>query len=404
MEPDRIIRVLAAQPNSPDVRVQECLEAVRRAGRVRLRPAGHYRVHQWGCDAERHHRTESAARVAPESCRRGPCRYDRGVSEIDTTQAYKLIHLFGAPFISYISGDEVVPTELEQSSQGLPPNVNEALARLDEFREYAATKTQPLTFMVDQAALQGYFDDWRAALGGELAELSTDDTVVATISKALRRLSTLILKFSEPLGALHDRPYPELADATWDDDAFAEYVAEYDRFRLQLRENLPRRRPKACLGVIWREHWALGTAANPGDAWRCGRQIRGCALVVGMPEDRADMECLHGIATVLYFAVMNGIGILQNLEAGAIDAYPLTDLCADMVAPQDRPAINGTTGQIMGYALEVKHRRLYKRGDGLPFSESGLRTQWIWIGNLDRFRWRSRSQQVCRRTRRGRRS
>ncbi|MFD2422395.1 hypothetical protein [Amycolatopsis pigmentata] len=35
-----------------------------------------------------------------------------------------------------------------------------------------------------------------------------------------------MLKFSEPLETTHDNPQPELGDAEWDDDAFAEYFAE----------------------------------------------------------------------------------------------------------------------------------------------------------------------------------
>lgn len=39
-----------------------------------------------------------------------------------------------------------------------------------------------------------------------------------------------LLTFSEPLDTNSDQPSPELVDAEWDDDAFAEYMAEFGHY------------------------------------------------------------------------------------------------------------------------------------------------------------------------------
>jgi hypothetical protein len=65
---------------------------------------------------------------------------------------------------------------------------------------------------------------------------------------------------------------------------------------------------------------------------------------------------------VSYFSVIKDIGLAAGFEWKNLYFYQLTDLYHDILRPENRPAIGGDSGQIMAFALEVRHRRQYVKG------------------------------------------
>jgi len=288
------------------------------------------------------------------------------VSDPDEIQlAHSILEQFGRPLVSYISGIEV---DAEWPTHPLPPNVGLTIAKLNELRVAVASSGQPLSFAVSRLALQGHFDALRNELGGQLSELVSSDPVVQSLSVILRGMSTLVL--TAPHLYAYE-PFPNAAHKVgiWSPDlesSFRRSLADDSALRNLLSnedaiessnsraiEFAAEFRTNSFLNSLLRSCYVAARFRRKTGLQELGEITH--ELLQGARAASAD-----GVATVSYFSVINGIGLTDMLHWESVYLYPLDDVCHDILDREVRPSISGPD-QVMGFVLELRHRRRYVR-------------------------------------------
>jgi hypothetical protein len=280
--------------------------------------------------------------------------------------AHAVIAQFGPALVSYISGVEVGYQE-PWYTDGVPSNVGLTINKLHELRVEVAASGQPLSYVGGQLALQGYFDELREELGGQLSEIVSSDPLVQSLSQVLRGLSTLTLAapylyaYEPSPGAIHQV-------RIWNPDlesSFRRSVAEDPALQDLLSVEKDIESPgsdESELAKSFQVNRFLNTILEScyvTARLRRKTTAQEIAEIVHELLQAARDAFGNGVATVSYFSVFNGIGLTDTFQCGSAYFYPMNDVCHDILMPDTRPAIGGSDHVVMGFVLELRHRRKY---------------------------------------------
>lgn len=277
--------------------------------------------------------------------------------------AQSIMAQFGHPLVSYISGFEVGP---DLQTGPLPPSVNLAIDKLHELRVAIASTGQPISHAVSRLALQGHLDSMRQEIGNELPELVSSDPLVQSLGVILRGLSTLMMT------APYLYAYEPFSNAVYDiaiwnprlESDFRMRVAGDDALRNLLPKEEAAESPDADTAKFTSEFRANSFLNSLLRSCYLTGRLRGQTSIQQLGE--VALELLQsarqagkiGVATVSYFSVINGIALEHAFHWKSVHFYPMGDACHDILDREARPSIS-SPDQVMGFVLEIRHRRRY---------------------------------------------